>query len=66
VKEEALVSLELYNVLGLKVGSIISSQKMNPGIYTETLQSDKISSGAYYLNLVINDLKTVKLLVIKP
>lgn len=66
VKEEALVSLELYNVLGLKVGSIISSQKMTPGIYTETLQSDKISSGAYYLNLVINDLKTVKLLVIKP
>lgn len=60
------VSIEVFNILGKRVGSLVNQRK-SAGNYTTQFQASNLSSGVYFYTLRINGkvLKSQKMLLIK-
>ncbi|MBE2255958.1 MAG: T9SS type A sorting domain-containing protein [Ignavibacteria bacterium] len=65
VKESGLVSLNIYDISGKLVKSLIN-QNMNAGVYTIDVDGNNLSSGVYFYELkTSNFVQTNKMLLIK-
>jgi hypothetical protein len=55
VAKESSISLEIYNMLGQKIRSLIDNQRYQPGVYSEVIwdakddQGNSVANGIYYL-----------------
>ena len=63
VKRQAVVNIQVYNVLGQKVTDLVNT-RFNPGEYQVTFNSSSLSSGIYYYTMRSEDFSEVKKLVI--
>jgi hypothetical protein len=65
IQTDANVSLGIYNVLGVKLTDLVSSRQM-PGTYKFRINEDshRITSGMYFITLIINDKTETHRLVI--
>lgn len=58
------VSVDLYNVVGNKIESILPNTKLEKNKYTHRINTSSLSSGIYFINLKINNSqKVIKLIV---
>ncbi len=58
-----LVNLEIYNLLGNKVATLVNEKK-SPGDYQVVWQADQYSSGLYFYRLATGDLTLVRKMVL--
>ena len=58
------VTLELYNLLGEKVATILSKKRMNAGEQTIEFRADQLSSGIYFYRLDAGDFSEMKKMVL--
>ncbi len=66
VPNSAKVQLEVYDVLGRKVMTLINNETKNPGRYNITFNATNLASGMYIYRLVIGDeVLTKKMTLIK-
>lgn len=63
-REVALVKIELYNILGEKVESLLSGIKA-PGAYAHKFNLDKYHVGVYFLNIEIDGDRTIKKVIVQ-
>ena len=63
MKRQAVVNIQVYNVLGQKVTDLVNT-RFNPGEYQVTFNSSSLSSGIYYYTMRSEDFSEVKKLVI--
>ncbi|MFA7360079.1 MAG: phospholipase D-like domain-containing protein [Candidatus Kapaibacterium sp.] len=63
VNKSAVVSIQVYNVLGQKITDLINS-RFNPGEYQVTFKSSSLSTGIYYYTMWSEGYSDVKKLVI--
>lgn len=64
--ENSRVSLEVFDMLGRKVASLIHSERMAAGVHQVTFQADNLASGIYIYRLKVNDeMFTKKMLLLK-
>lgn len=62
---KSLVRLEVYDVLGRKITTLVNEEK-SAGIYSIQFNGYKLSSGVYYYTLLANDfIQTKKMILIK-
>jgi hypothetical protein len=60
--QEEEITLEVYNILGQKIETIIQKQLRPTGFYSEYLDGSHLTSGIYFVTLSTNDdSKTVKI-----
>jgi len=54
---KATISIELYDILGKKISTLIAEEKQERGIYSLILDAEKLSlnTGIYFLKFYIND-----------
>lgn len=65
VKENGMVTLKVYDVLGKEVASLVNEEKQ-AGTYTVTFDAGKMASGIYFYTITANNFqKTKKMLLIK-
>lgn len=65
VKEDGLVSLKVYDVLGKEVAGLVNEEKQ-AGEYTATFDADRLSSGIYFYTITAKDFQqSKKMLLIK-
>ena len=57
------VTLEIYNVLGQKVATIVS-EKLNPGVYKYEWQAHNLPSGIYYYRLQAGEFEKVRKMIL--
>jgi photosystem II stability/assembly factor-like uncharacterized protein len=62
VKDKGLVKIDIYDILGRKVESLVNEEKQ-PGNYSITFNAKSITSGVYFYKLEINDYVSVKKMV---
>jgi hypothetical protein len=63
VPRSSLVSLNVYDLLGQKVGSLVNEQKV-PGVYTVNFDGSNLSSGIYFYRLHAGSYTQVKKLIL--
>ncbi|WP_207428272.1 S8 family serine peptidase [Pedobacter sp. SYSU D00535] len=64
--EEGTVSLDLYNVLGMKVQNLIKDERFPKGVYASSFVLKDVASGMYFLRLRYNNtIKTHKVSVFR-
>jgi hypothetical protein len=63
LKKSEFVELNVFNVLGEKVSTIVS-KKLNQGNHTYTFDSQNLASGIYYYQLVAGDFREVKKMIV--
>jgi uncharacterized protein (TIGR03790 family) len=59
IKEDGLVSIKVYNILGSEVASIVNETKMK-GDHTVVFNASNLASGTYIYMLRVNDYTAVK------
>ncbi len=59
VPKAQLVTLNIYNILGQKVASLVNEQK-NPGNYEVTFDASKLASGVYLYKLASGNFVQIK------
>jgi len=59
ISERSQVTLELYNVIGRKVSTIVS-QTQPAGIYTVSINGANLSSGTYFLRIKAGDFSQIQ------
>ncbi|MCP4631286.1 MAG: T9SS type A sorting domain-containing protein [candidate division Zixibacteria bacterium] len=59
ISYESKVGLDIYNMLGAKVETLIN-QKMHPGMHSITWNADAVSSGIYFYKLKIDSWEITK------
>jgi hypothetical protein len=65
VREKALVTISIYNVLGQKITTVVSESK-DPGSYRAEWNASHMASGLYFYEMRANDFMSVKkMLVLK-
>jgi len=65
VPENGLVSLEVYNIIGQKVATLVNANQP-AGNYSATFDASKLSSGIYLYRIMTNNfVKTMKMSLIK-
>jgi hypothetical protein len=57
LKENSIVSLKIYNILGQVVTELIDNEEMIAGNYTVEFDAENLSSGVYYYKLVVNEIQ---------
>jgi hypothetical protein len=64
LKSSAIVSIELYNLLGERVETLLGTAKQNPGNYEFSWNPDNgLKAGTYLLNIKVNDKTSVHRIV---
>jgi Secretion system C-terminal sorting domain len=63
VKEQSLVNLKVYDILGNIVADLINEEK-HPGRYSATFNGDKLSSGIYFYKLTTGSKTQVKKMIL--
>jgi hypothetical protein len=65
IKVPTLVSLEVYDIFGHKISTIIESSVIQPGKYIKRFDPDNfnLSSGVYYFSLTGNGINTKKKII---
>ena len=65
ISKSAVVNLDIYNLTGAKVQSVINRETHNPGRHTVKIDKNSLKSGIYFARLGMNDeyVKTIKLIV---
>lgn len=51
VAKQGFVTVEIYNILGQKVYTLVKEQ-MNPGTYKMQMDASRLSSGAYFIRMI--------------
>jgi hypothetical protein len=65
VPTQSDVKLEIFNVLGQKVATLVN-QRLAPGTYTQPFNAANLASGVYFYRLQAGDFtKTMKMMLIK-
>ncbi|NWG29372.1 MAG: S8 family peptidase [Ignavibacteriaceae bacterium] len=65
VKENGLVTLQVYDILGKEVAALVNEEKQ-AGTYTVTFDAGSMASGIYFYTITANNFqKTKKMLLIK-
>ena len=60
------VTLEVYNLLGQKVATLLQNEKMTAGKYTQTFNAGSLASGMYFYRISTpNFVKSRKMMLIK-
>ncbi len=59
VRKAGQVTLEIYNLMGQKVATLID-EKLNPGIYQAVFDGSTLASGIYFYTLKADDFSAVK------
>ena len=54
LRKHGTVNMEIYDVLGNHITTLISNQSMSPGIYKTLFQPGVLASGSYLCNLSLN------------
>lgn len=54
LKEKSDVTISLYNIIGVKVKTLLSKQKLNTGNYSEEINVQDLAKGLYIVNININ------------
>jgi hypothetical protein len=57
LKENSIVSLKIYNILGQVVTELIDNEEMIAGNHTVEFDAENLSSGIYYYKLVVNEIQ---------
>ena len=66
IDKNAIVSMDLYSILGEKITTIIQNKRYNPGVYEIEFESKDIPSGIYLYELKANGKSAInKLTIIK-
>ncbi len=55
LKENALVTLKIYNILGQEVATLVNHEQMESGNQAVDFDATRLASGVYYYRLVVND-----------
>jgi hypothetical protein len=63
LKEDGLVSLKVYNILGSEIVELVNEQKA-AGKYSTSLDLSNLASGTYFYVLRVNDFVSVKKMVL--
>ena len=64
LQNQSEVAIDLYNLVGSKVKTVIGHQSLPPNSYHENIDFNGLPSGTYYLKLTVNGYSAVKKLVI--
>jgi len=57
LKENSIVSLKIYNILGQVVTELIDNEEMIAGNHTVEFDAENLSSGIYYYKLAVNEIQ---------
>jgi hypothetical protein len=65
INKSVAINLDIYNLTGAKVQSVINREMHNPGRHTVKIDKYSLKSGIYFARLEMNDeyVKTIKLIV---
>ncbi len=63
IKEDGMVNLSVYNLLGEKIIQAVNEFKTK-GIYTLNFNASNLSSGVYFYKISVNDFTSVKKMVV--
>jgi hypothetical protein len=63
IPSSTIVTLEIYNVLGQKVVTLVSG-KFNPGIHSYEWQADNLPSGIYYCRMQAGNFEQVRKMIL--
>jgi len=63
IPEKGFVSLKIYNILGQEIETLVEEEK-EAGNYKIQWQPKNLPTGIYYLNLVANNKKTTRKMVL--
>jgi hypothetical protein len=64
--ETGIVNLNVYNVLGQKVASLLNSENMSAGNHSVSFNASNLSSGVYFYSLKAgNNVITKKMMLVK-
>ena len=64
VGEPGLVKLKVYNVLGVKVATLVN-EYMNAGEYTEDFSAFNLPSGVYFYSLTVNNFTQTRKMILE-
>jgi len=63
ITQNSMVSLEVYNINGIKVGSLLN-QELSEGIYKTVFDAGLLESGFYFYKLTVNGSSSTKKMVL--
>jgi hypothetical protein len=55
LKEDAMVSVVVYNMLGQQVAVLANNEQFDAGVSELTMDASRLASGVYYYRLIVND-----------
>jgi hypothetical protein len=64
VKEGGLVTLKVYNILGVEVATLVNGYKPS-GTYETSLNASKLSSGVYFYSLSVNGFTQTRKMILE-
>ena len=65
LKEKSNVTINLYNINGQQIATLLNKTKRNQGEYTQLMMTNNLNSGVYYIRLDMDDTTFIKRLIIQ-
>jgi len=65
LQEKSNVTINLYNINGQQIATLLNKTKRNQGEYTQLMMTNNLNSGVYYIRLDMDDTTFIKRLIIQ-